>query len=80
MFHEDIGVVGEAAVLEGAAAARMLARRLQVYYGFYTPPLKLCNYVFFYYLCGVRSCHRENVVCHPEELSTLTSLHNFTTS
>lgn len=74
MFHEDIRVISKTTFFERATAACMLARRLQVYYGFYTPPLKLCDYVLFYYLRGVRPCHREYVVCHPEELSTLTSV------
>lgn len=77
MFHEDIRIISKTTFFEGATAACMLARRLQVYYSFYTPPLKLCNYVFFYYLCGVRSCHRKNLVCHPEELSILTSFPNY---
>lgn len=74
MFHEDIRIVSKTAFFEGAAAACMLTRRLQVYYSFYTPPLKLCNYVFFDYLCGVWSCHRENIVCHPKQLSILVSV------
>lgn len=77
MFHEDIRIVSKTTFFERATTACMLARSLQVYYSFYTPPLKLCNYVFFYYLCGVRSCHRENLVCHPEELSILTSFLNY---
>lgn len=77
MFHEDIRIISKTTFFEGATAACMLTRRLQIYYSFYTPPLKLCNYVFFYYLCGVRSCHRKNLVCHPEELSILTSFPNY---
>ena len=74
MFHEDIRVVSKTTFFERTTTACMLARCLQVYYGFYAPPLKLCNYVLFYYLCGVRPCHRKNIVCYPKELLTLISL------
>ena len=77
MFHEDIRVVSETTFFQGTTTACMLARRLQVYYGFYAPPLKLCDYVLFYYLCGVRPCHRKNVVCYPKELLTLFFLLSF---
>lgn len=66
IFHKNVWIICEAALFEWSPTARVLAGCLQIYYGFYTPPLKLGNYILLYYLRGARPCHRKDIIGHPK--------------